>query len=354
LYAAKAVLQKLQKPWNKPVIVWMLATALSLIIAAPPPTFSQEIEPFRYWTNGVGIADRWVIGNMQEVDITEIKKRWDEIGESLETTKNPFAGTYFQSGDSGYYLRWSPEKGFVYVYYHEYFVLDASYGDVSVSDLGLLFKVKREMRYTSHGMKLSTPPAWIPVVDGRYLIRASDIRTFGDSYGGFGAFNGFPRKWNCDCSAFAERKDKNVDYPQAVSFVAPVEYLKFIRKPISGNIIAVGKKYLAKHPVPFNPEDTEAKASLTQVTLNRGRRDGVASGLLFLIGTDQDATHQVLRVTHVGLSESRGVVIRMRDKNGREVYEDGWNDKTDKPVFKLYEPVRKGTVIATRSTSFFD
>ena len=67
----------------------------------------QPIEPYRIEVDP---------GNPE---IRQLISRWEEIGNDLKTTTIPFAGTYEQSGYRGWFLRWSPSKGFVYVYHSE-------------------------------------------------------------------------------------------------------------------------------------------------------------------------------------------------------------------------------------------
>ena len=41
-----------------------------------------------------------------------------KLKKTIENSSNEFAGTYFQGGFSGYFLRWSSEGGF---YFHQVF-----------------------------------------------------------------------------------------------------------------------------------------------------------------------------------------------------------------------------------------
>ncbi len=305
----------------------------------------QEIEQFRYWNNGVGIANRWVIGNMPESEIVEVKKRWDEIGESLKTTTNPFAGTYFQSGNRGYYLRWSPEKGFVYVYYYEYFVLDASFGKIVIEDSVIEFIPEREMTYSRSNYSLKTPLSWVPAFKGKYFVKKEAVKSFGDFYAGFGEFNGFPRKWNCDCGPFAERADKNVDYDKNAAYILPDKYSSAILKPISGRIATVGKKYLSWRPV---SENSGELASVTPVTLNVGQTRGVKAGLMFFLEPDFEGLHQIIKVLRIGKRSSSAIVIREIDENKNENYPD-WNDNSIKPRRIRYPQIQVGSRVTTRS-----
>jgi hypothetical protein len=301
---------------------------------------AQEIEPFRLWENNVGIPKTWVIGGLSQNEITEVKKRWDEIGESLKTTPNQSAGTYYQSGNRGYYLRWSPEKGFVYVYYYEYFVMDASYGKASITDSGVTFIPEREMENSDVG-KLITPTNWVPAMNGKYFVRKESIQSFGNFYGGYKEFNGYPRNWNCECSPFAVRQEKTLAQE---SPVVSAKYQRFIKKPINGKIISVGKRTvsLTNKSVP-----EMGKTSATPVTINIGRKNGVTRGMMFLLIGEGDNYLQVLEVKKVGEKTSQAVVIRHTDDKGDEIYRDGWDYDLKKDIYKTFPKLRVGVAITT-------
>jgi hypothetical protein len=305
---------------------------------------AQEIEEFRYWSNGVeGIPKTWVFASFSQNEITKIKRRWDEIGESLKTTSNPFAGTYFQSGNRGYYLRWSPEKGFVYVRYYEYFVRGVSYGKVSVTNSEVTFIPEHESQNEDTERKLITPTIWIPAYNEKqFLVQKESIQSFGDFYGGFGVFNGFPSKWVCECSPYAKKIDKKIDYTKIKSFIVPEKYLKFIKQPITAKIISVGASRISNHKLKY--PDSDSRASITPVTINIGRRSGIKKGLLFNV-IEED---EFLEITKVGKKTSKAIIVRQIDENGKESFRNGWDNTTDKPIYKPYPPLPIGTDITTK------
>lgn len=298
---------------------------------------SEQIN-WKLWNNGV-YHSSWEFSGPSDLEIQEIEKRWDEIGASLKTTTNPFAGTYYKSGNRGYFLHWSPEKGFVYVYYYENKVIDASWGTVTVTDSDVVFKVEKEMQDKDR----KTPTEWIPAFNKQpYLIKKKDIKFFGDFYGGFGDFNGYPLKWNCDCDAFAEKVDKNIDASKLKEFIVPNKYLKFIKYPLNGKIILVGKSYISTHPLIFTTE-TDNKASITPVTINLGKKSRIKRGLLFI------TQNSYLEVRKVGNKTSQAIIFRNIDDKGKEGHYDSWNEVTDKPTYKAYPPIRVGEKISTIS-----
>lgn len=316
---------------------FLLIFAFQLNFGQKPSTENNLI----IWDNGV-FHSSWQFFHNSDSEIEEIKRRWNEIGESFKTTTNLFAGTYYQSGNRGYYLRWSPEKGFIYVqYYDQSLIGDVSWGSAIVSDSEIIFKTEKELKQNNFNKKLITPSKWIPAFNNQqFFIRKDAIKSFGDFYGGFGDFNGFPLNWYCECSAFARRVDKNVDTSKLKDFIVPAKYLKFIKYPISGKIILVGKPYISTHSLVYDSE-TDNKASITPVTINLGRHSGIKRGLLFF------TENSYLEVKKVGNKTSQAIIFRSVDNNGKEGYYDTWDEKSRKTIYKTYPPIRVGERIST-------
>lgn len=321
-------------PYVSVLLVVLVGTAIAQ---------SQEYKQWQYWQNGLGIARVFVL-ETPEGEANEIKKRWDDIGDSLKHSSSPYAGTYYQDGNRGYFLRWSPEEGFVYAWYYENYVIDASYGRVKVSPLGVEFTVEREMVNKDAG---HTPTHWVPAYDGKFLLQSTQVAEFGRYYGGFGEFNGFRRNWECDCEPFASRVDKEIRFDGKPSFVLPALYSKYIRKPISGNVVFVGKRYISRRPV---IENNGENASLTPVILGVGSKDGVTRGLMFFLLPDQEGLHQIVKVTKVSKNTSQAIVIRDMDENHRENFPD-WQEGSPNPRRLLYPQIKIGDRI---TTSFLD
>lgn len=317
---------------------------LAIFFALPTTILGQSAGPV-LWTNEVGIQGihGWNLSSFRDQEVI-IKTKWAEIGNSLASSASPFAGTYEHAGNTGYFLRWSPEKGFVYAYYHEDWIVAASYGDVTISPSGIVhFIVTHENPHEWRDVKIRTPTDWVPVLEGTYFVQTEDIRNFADFYGGFGDFNGFPRKWNCECGPFALRLGKETRRQRG--FIVPNTYLQILRQPISGHIIGIGKTHLGKNPVPFTFDE---RASLTSVTVDIGHRNGVKPGLLFLIAPDNDATDQFVRITRVRGTRSSGVVVRELDEKGNLARRD---PESEDETYKSYPKLFVGQQIAT---SFVD
>jgi len=319
---------------------------LIVILIGTAVAQSEEYKPWQYWQNGVGISRVFVL-ETAENEANEIKRRWDQIGTSLKNSSSPFAGTYFQSGNRGYFLRWSPEKGFVYAWYYEDFVIDASYGRVKVLPSGVEFVVDREMVNRNAGNTARTPTEWVPAYDGRFFLKSTQVAEFGRFYGGFGEFNGFRRNWGCDCDPFAERVANEVHFDRKPSFVLPDVYSKYIRRPISGKVVYVGTRYISRRPM---AENNGENASLTPVIINVGSKDGAAKGLLFFFLPDQEGLHQIVKVIKVNEKTSEAIIIREIDENRRENYPD-WQEDSPKPRRLPYPQIKIGDKL---TTSFLD
>jgi len=320
--------------------------AFLALVFTPQICLGQNILLDERWFNGVRESG-WII-DASEKDKQKLIKLWEEIEVSLKTTSNPYARTYHKEGHRGYFLRWSLEKGFVFVTYYDGRIIEYfSYGKVSVTDSEVVFDIEEEIVFITPGNH-QTPKIWIPAYQGQYFIPKERIQSFGDFYGGFGDFNGFPRRWACDCDPFAKRVNKNTDYEKTKDFVVPVKYQKFIKDPISGEIIAVGKSYISKHPLPITLEE---KASITPVKINIGTKNNVKKGLLFLIEPDFNSFRQILKITKAGRQTSEAIIIREVDANGKEAYISEWDD--NKPIYKAYEPIQVGIRITTNVIDHF-
>ena len=144
------------------------------------------------WENGVG-KSRWFTYHLEREDISKMKEKWEEIGHSLQTTLNDFAGTYFQYGYmAGYFLRWSPDHGYIYIQYFDiehpcYF----SFGKAVVRGVEVDFITEFETKESRCPGKISTPKVWIPTQGGKYFIPKNEAKRFGSFYGGYGNFNQF-------------------------------------------------------------------------------------------------------------------------------------------------------------------
>src|SRR5262245_48939927 len=102
-----------------------------------------QIHQQEYWIP----LDQYQIGiDRSDPEIRELLSRWDQIGAEL-TVDNGVGGTYEMRGYRGYFLRWAPKGGFIYVYHSERLsIIDFSYGKVEVQRGVITFLSERPMR----------------------------------------------------------------------------------------------------------------------------------------------------------------------------------------------------------------
>jgi hypothetical protein len=181
-------------------------------------------------------------------------------------------------------------------------------------------------------------------MDGRFIVPKEEMKLFGNFYGGFGAYNGFPRKTLCDgCGTFAQRLDR-LSVDSSDKHVAPNKYLRFVRRPIEGSIISVGRRFFAtRTDFAGIPE----RSSVTRVRINVGSLSGVRRGLMFFPMALGDNFYQVLRVTRAYKKTSDAELVRQIDGSGHEVYDGEYSEATGGRVKISYPPIKVGVKITT-------
>jgi len=117
---------------------------LSLILIL---TFNCLCYSQAYWEDSEYISDgvrQPLIIHSSKEEAKILKDRWKAIGEELKTTNSLLAGTYVKAGYRGWYLRWSPVNGFVYIFHYEDIdIIDYSYGKVEVKGSEVTFIPER-------------------------------------------------------------------------------------------------------------------------------------------------------------------------------------------------------------------
>lgn len=317
----------------------------------PQLCFSQQ-EEYSDWQPKITAFEKYKMNfyvPLSPEDRKKLETHWDEIGEDLKTETNSFAGTYIESGyESGFLLRWSTKKGFVLIpYYDESMISDFSYGKVEITkDSEIILIPEQEMRGSGRRL-IKTPRVWIPVNSSEFLVYKEQIASFGDYYGGFGQFNGFPRKVLCDgCGHFARRFDDTKNTPE-VSLLAPPKYLKFIKKPVTAKITFVGKRRIVKSTT-VSCCGNEVEASATNILINAGSRQGVKKSLLFLLIDAGNNFYQVIKITRINKNSSQAVVLRVLDDKRKENYDGDIYDRRSESYNKIpFPPIHVGTRITT-------
>ena len=250
---------------------------------------------------------------------------------------------------SGSFLRWSPEKGYIYIqYFDNEHPCSFSYGKVSVKGFEVTFipeYEKNEICPPPPYLHKSAPLKWISALGGKYFIPADEAERFGNFYGGFGEFNKLYWDWY-DSHPFARRWGDKIEEE---NFILPKPYSKFIKKPINADITFVGQKIIRK-----NNEESETQFqtalfndyySETPVKINAGKNLGIIKDLEFIIASGESDS-QTLKITKVGKTSSEGVVIRRINENMQESYL--YYDKEKQDSFeKEFNPLKIGQKVTT-------
>jgi hypothetical protein len=276
-------------------------------------TSATNIPLESYWDNGIGHST-WSLA-LEAPERERVIALWNAIGEDLKTEKNPLAGTYVKGGDSGYFLRWSPRKGFVVIpYFDQNLITDYGYGQVNFIDSSeIIFSPEKQLR-GGRGLE-EMPRTWTAI--WHYFVPVDQLKDFGEYHAGLGDYNEF----NGQCCEFVPTfLATRVDAPErASSLPVPDKYRRFMKEPINGKIVLVGKKKTVKD-WGYEGElysDWMEKAVLVPVTINVGSRQGVKNKMLFRIASDSDFW-SYLQITKVQQTKAHGVVVHDRSFSTRQ------------------------------------
>jgi hypothetical protein len=290
------------------------------------------------WNNGIGHS-AWELG-LDPKDQKLLLELWDSIGKDLETNTHQLAGTYVKGGyEWGYFLRWSPNKGFIVIpYFDQNLITDFGYGKVSIADESdVIFTSERQLK---GGRGLARmPERWTAILG--YLVPVERLAAFGQFRAGLGDYNNF----NGSCCEF--RPDflcSKIDPAEnSVPTLIPPKYAHFFQSPITAQITSVGGRKTVRdwrYDGVLYREWME-KAVLIPVTINAGRRNGVKPNMLFrLIGAPD--FEQYLQIVRVNTRTSYGYVVRDVSFEQQEKYYDD-ETKVEKPL----PPIRIGIRVTT-------
>lgn len=293
-------------------IGFTLFLILTLSLFCYPQTKSEE-----YIYISEGVRNPLIIpGPKAEAEI--LKSRWDTIGEELKTTEHSLAGTYVKPGYRGWYLRWSPKMGFVYIFHYEDIdVIDYSYGKAWVNGQDVSFIPEREFKIELSDKTLLTPKSWVAL--GEYLVPKNQIKDFADYLAGLGEYN----NWECECAAFFVKPYSG----NAPPLIIPSQYKRLFRPSIEGEIIAVGNSKVMKRP--------NAVLEITiPVRVNIGRKHGVIKGLSLRFRSDDSRS---VVITKVNENFSLGTVADYDFEEGRG---------------KPFPPIQTGTKVTSKLALF--
>ena len=159
-----------------PIIVLMLFSA----VAANGQTADVGSSG---WNNGIGHS-AWELA-LDPQDRKLLLELWNSIGKDLQNNSSKLAGTYVKGGHSwGYFLRWSPNKGFIVIpYFDQNLITDFGYGKVSIADdSDVIFTSERQLK---GGRGLGRmPERWTAILG--YLVPVERLAAFGQFGAGLG------------------------------------------------------------------------------------------------------------------------------------------------------------------------
>jgi hypothetical protein len=283
----------------------------------------------------------------KDPEVRELLERWDRIGNEAQGVTNGPAGTYLKFGYNGWLLRWAPRAGFVYVYHSEGLsIIDFSYGRVEVTSNAIRFIPERDMKETFRNRNLSTPLTWVAAKSPqlKFMIPKEEMPDFGQYIAGMRDYNDFNGPC-CEFSPFFFSPVATGKLAQGVS--VPDEYQRFMRPPITGLVVSIGKRRIVKD---YGLDGKLYSAlrpasSLTPITLNIGRIHGLRKNMLLrFVGEQFDLPSQYVRITSVAKQTAVAVVIRTIDKRNQESYLDD-SPKSDKRI--NFPPIRAGMRVTT-------
>lgn len=294
-----------------------------------------------------GVRQPLIIHSSKE-EAEKLKSKWKDIGEEIKKADSEYAGTYEMTGYRGYYLRLSPNNGFVYIYHYEDIdILNYSYGKVEIKDSAILFFPEKEMQASDYSGKfLDTPRSWFLIKNA--LVPKDKLNDFADYFAGLGQYNDFNGAC-CEFSPFLFKKEgkRNLD----TNF--PTEYEKFIKNPIRAEITFVGQ---GKRSTEYSFQGTlygESKPNtvLIPIKINAGIMNGVKKNMLFRL--IDEPMFQYLQVTKVKSKESEGFIVRTTDENWNETYIDysDYDETKKQSKEKPYPPIRVGIKVTTSPIS---
>lgn len=312
--------------------------AFLILLFASHGSFGQTISE----DDGV-IRDKWITDlnvwpegflrprydRYTSVNLDRFKNILQDIESSPKTTD--WEGTYWHDrtelGTTQLRLR-----GSAYVTYYVYSCFPElrwiSYGNVT----DFTDTVQTEIEFNSVAPLSRSKTTHVKVFWGnrRYLVEESSLAAFAEKAAGI-----FVEPESMDHPNFEKWSNYWVngifEEPLLGLPTFPSRYAHLARQPIHGEIVYVGK--------PSKKDDFEiktanstqyfSKAVLYAVSVNRGKNQGVKTGMIFYL----PATDDTVYIKSVGATKSVGFVIRYQDESGGEdcVSESGETQKC-KPI----------------------
>lgn len=305
----------------------------------------------RRWYNEY--TEHWF--NFFDIPEEEVRNsiiHWEKIGADLEKAKEQWAGTFFSGGEThGDYFRWSEKSGFVWLKVNKCAggPMQIIRGRVIVNSnqIQLLPEHKSGTEHHGHGeYKKNQEQIDLLFVKWRgvpFLVPQDAISDFADFTAGLGRYNESYSYMLGDISLFGNpylqkfgigENENNNELP-----IFPAGYEKFVKKPIKGQIISIGKSFRQPDPNEFNAENWENL--VIPVRINVGKAHGVVPNLRFIFVNAKSSHSEELIVKKVEENSSLVEIIRSVRKKSCIVAEDNTCENFD------YAKIKVGLKIST-------
>ncbi|HEV7680616.1 MAG TPA: hypothetical protein VGO68_00720 [Pyrinomonadaceae bacterium] len=314
---------------KKSRVAWLLlfvSLSCGVMLRESQAQSPAAFDDYGRWLNG--ISEPWFFRSeaYSETEASLAMGRWQNIGTQNAAGRDEWAGDYRAGDLHAAFLRWSPENGFVllWVFTCEANVTDLQYGSVSVSPGAIRLDAERPQSgqthagdQHNHGRHSFKSLALVPIKWGadRYLVPERQVRPFAEYLAGVGAFSDNSEAWD-SLDYYARSSGEPVDLFTTAP-VFPPGYEKFMRRPVAGKVVSVGRSI-----VRVQRHDKWWNDLIIPVTIDAGSSEGVRPGMtLYLESPDLET----VEITRVSLHAATGVIKRnIRKKPGVRI--DQWDD----------------------------
>jgi hypothetical protein len=327
--------------------ITLRAALILFVTVAPFAVTKGQVSESQYWSP---VEPFRIEVDTKNPEVRELLNRWDRIGKETQGIADGPAGMYQKSGYRGWLLRWAPHAGFVYVYHSEGLsIIDFSYGRVEQTPSEIRFIPERDMRETFRDIKLNTPLIWVAAKSPqlRFMIPKDEMKDFGEFIAGLRDYNDFNGPC-CEFDPFFVSPVRAGELASGASEVlVPDEYQQFMKPPITGRIVSIGKRRIVKgYGMDRNLfGNLFEESSLTPIAINIGRIHGLRKNILLRLAGEQfNLPSQYIQITSVRRQTAVAVVIRSIDKRNQESYLDN-PFQSDKRI--NYPPLRAGMRVTT-------
>lgn len=267
-------------------------------------------------------TEHWFyFSDISEEEIRNSIVQWEKIGEDIASVENKWAGTYSSGGSThGDYFRWSEKSGFIWLNVHKCQggPMKITRGSVIVTPSGIQL-IPEQISGKGHSNHKTHQHNYAPVElifvkwkDASYLVAKTAVSDFTDYTAGLGEYNNQLHFF--DYEPFLVRLDSKSKKDIGELPIFPAGYEKFVKKPIKGQIVSIGKSFRRKDPIEYNDMNWEDLIILVQI--NVGKNQGVTRNLQFYFVDNEQHMVETISVKKVELNSSLLEINRsVRKKN---------------------------------------